>query len=124
MRKTTQVTLEQAERVIEILKKHPCVLDVQIFGSVAATGYGNDLDLILVCAEQYEKSFHSQLEAATTINEHLEDLCPTIQENAPAKLREQVIVQILGDDFGTLLKRAKNVIHPATLDLLITASNS
>ena len=124
MREITQVTLKQAKRVIEILKKHPHVLDVQIFGSVADTGHGNDLDLILVCNEQCAKNFHSQLEAVASINEYLEDLCPTIQENASAKLREQVIMQILGGNFGTLLKRAKDIIRPAALDLLITASNS
>lgn len=56
------IDLASAVKVAEIFRRYPQVQAVEVFGSVARDGIGNDLDLILVADEKIAQDFIGRVE--------------------------------------------------------------
>ena len=57
LRKPGLATRELADRVADILRGHPRIQKLFLFGSVARDGFGEDLDLIIIASDETASRF-------------------------------------------------------------------
>lgn len=98
--------------VAEILRCHPRVQEVQVFGSVARSGRGRDLDLILVSGEGVATDFLRSARYA------LSDRSAYREEGRSIRL--QIARRVLGSSFEThTLTQVSRVVIRTELDVFI-----
>jgi len=115
------VTAEEAKIVAEILLRDGRICGVEIFGSIARTGNGRDIDLILlVQSRTIATEFVIQTKAAIEDEIALRDALGTLEGSmVPSphlaydfNLREKVAIKILGKGFKARLERAhESLLH-------------
>lgn len=123
-----KVTRTMAEEAAAILKCHPWVLGVELFGSVAREGSGNDLDLIIIADDDRGSDFISLMghyllmrPSDATADSMQYDMKNGVY--ADWRLRQMVTREVLGRDFGSLLTKAQAKISWATTDLFVFPRN-
>lgn len=101
----------RAEEVARIFLRHHDIHKVEIFGSVAREGYGNDLDIILITDEVLQDQFVDRMQyELMRFN--------TDAYNTP-ELRRTVASAVMGEYFNDILASATRIITPAELDIFI-----
>lgn len=108
----------QAKEVARIFLRHPHVHQVEVFGSVARDGSGNDLDLILITDEDRALAFMEIAESEIKL--WAQSLAQESVYNNP-HLRQEVAVRVLGDGFAEFLTAAGRIVDVAHLDIFVFA---
>lgn len=118
--KNQPLVLDDAVAVAQILKRHPHVQGVELFGSIARVGSGNDIDLIIL--SDRAEGFFARAAGIVRITAELADL---LDIALPLQLspREEATVEVLGVDFRPLLMRARKCLprtrSKSPLDLFV-----
>jgi predicted nucleotidyltransferase len=124
-----KATLYDVLRITAILKQNPGIRGVEIFGSVARTGSGNDLDILLVVDDETAQSFMARATEHIRRAIYLSDVLASIEEWAPEvspirEPREQATIEILGDGFAHCIDEARAYLQakfqqPPPIDLFL-----
>ena len=114
------VDTAQAKEVARIFLRHPDIHRVEVFGSVARDGSGNDLDIILITDEDLALDFLEIAEAK--IKRWAQTTAQESVYNNP-HLRQEVAVQVLGDDFVDVLAATGRIVDIAHLDVFVFSTD-
>lgn len=114
----TWITRPMAEEVAAILKRHHSISGIELFGSIARDGQGNDLDLIIISDDGGREFIELMGEGVTGLSN---DMRFDIYHNF--HLRVIVAIKVFGDDFFDLLLEAEERIYWARIDLFVFPQN-
>lgn len=89
-----------ARRIGASFREHPLILGVEVYGSVARDGLGNDLDLILVVADDTARSFIDRMRSTMATRQW------GIFKRRFSVTQKQVAHALLGEPFGQILAAA------------------
>lgn len=109
---TKKATIGEARRVSAILKQHPLVDQVLLFGSVAREGKGNDVDLIVLTNQERARRFISLM------NGRLFPTCYGIGRTCTRKALDTMDM-----NFFMLFFQAEEIIGPDRIDLFVFEAN-
>ena len=124
----TEITREMAGEAAAILKQHPRVHGVELFGSIAREGSGNDLDLIVITDDGRGRDFIASLERylkALPDDETARIMGYDMKNGVYAdwRLRRIAAWETLGRDFGAILREAETQIRGKIIDLFVFPRN-
>ena len=124
------VNLDDAQKISGILQRHLLVKGIELFGSVARTGTGNDLDLILLADDHNVADFITQTKMRIRAWVELTEIeAELFIPYDPDQLspRELAAVDVFGKDFRILLEDARRLVprepHKSTIDLFVLPLN-
>lgn len=110
-------TIEKALQISRILREHPHILGVELFGSVARYGCGKDLDLVLIVQESTAKRFSAEARQryGTPIG--------IFWRRGSALSRYEATLATLDCEFRSLLARARRIAPGVKFDIFLYPSD-